>query len=104
MLIFLWANAGPPATSISPTGIASAEAFGAAALEFRLSAEGVPTAEAFGTPLLGTQTAIIAAAIASGETFGRTYLVDLDTLIPAEWVVDARGTVWIVRRRPPDWR
>lgn len=57
-------------TTIAPTGIASAEAFGTAVVSQAVLATGVGTAEAFGTPVVSQ--AIVGTGIASAEAFGTT--------------------------------
>lgn len=65
----------PTATSgvtVSPTGIATTEAFGAVAvvLSLAVSPAGINTAEAFGTPAVSATLTVSPAAIASAEALG----------------------------------
>lgn len=59
---------GAAALEITPTGIASAEAFGTATLAQQVSATGIASVEAFGTAVLEQQ--IAPSGIASLEAFG----------------------------------
>lgn len=58
----------PPTQTISPSGIATAEAFGTAKVNGRVALEGIATAEAFGTPVVAGP--VIASGIATAEAFG----------------------------------
>jgi hypothetical protein len=69
-------------TTIAPSGIASAEAFGTAVVSQRILATGAGTAEAFGTPAVSQN--IVGTGIASAQAFG-TAVVALGgyTLFPS---------------------
>jgi hypothetical protein len=77
-------GAGGGGQTISPSGIATAEAFGTATLApgaVAVAPNGIASLEAFGAPTLTTLTTIIANAIASAEAFGAPTLTTLTTII-----------------------
>lgn len=62
-----------PAAIVAPSGISSAEAFGALTVadgDANLSPSSIPSAEAVGAPTVGETGAVLPGAIPSGEAFG----------------------------------
>ena len=76
------------AQTVSPTGIASAEAFGTVVIAGPIIAVSIASAEVFGTPtIIGAQT-LSPTSIASAETFG-TPTIATAYSIWTDWEVDA---------------
>jgi len=86
--IILWSGAANPndiilrdptsvTQTISPTAIASAEAFGTALIIIQqfISPTGITSAEAFGTPTIVQQQFVSPSGIASAEAFGNPVLI-----------------------------
>lgn len=67
----------PPSTTVSPSGIATGEAFGSPALRYNqvVSPGGIASGEAFGTATFIFPQAIQPGGIASGEAFGSPNIV-----------------------------
>lgn len=75
---------------IRPTGIASAEAFGTAAVDLTINPSGIASAEAFGTPTVEISTAqnIDPTGIASAEAFG---MLSVDLTINPSGIASAEA-------------
>lgn len=92
-----WLGAGA-GLQVSPTGIASAEAFGAHQLNLILAASGITSAEALGSPQLALQ--ILAEGIASAEAIGDP-IVGLFVITPTG-IVSAEAFGATLVGVPPD--
>lgn len=75
------------AVTVSPTAIASAEAFGTASINLTVAPSGIASAEAFGSPTLTTSYTITGTGIASAEAFGTA------TITPGAVTVSPTGIV-----------
>jgi hypothetical protein len=76
---------GPPSDAVAPSGIASGETFGTAAVSTSLTASpsGIATAEAFGSAALTIPRTVSPAGIASAEAFGTAVVTKTLTVSPA---------------------
>lgn len=70
------------AQDISPTGLASAEAFGTAQLDMNIACTGIASAEAFGSHSIALMIEVTPTGIASAEAFGSHTLTSTADISP----------------------
>ena len=69
--------------AVAPSAIASAEAFGTAALALGIAATGVASAEAFGSSTVSASSGLAPAGIASAEAFGAASVLSTGQISPS---------------------
>ncbi len=100
LIAFIQQNLRPPSQTISPVGIASAEAFGTPSIALVVFPAGIASAEAFGT--VSVELAVAPAGIASEEAFGTPVITAGAVIMPAGIASEeAFGDPTVTRRRRP---